>query len=500
MGFFLRSKQLDLETGQSSVVLFYEQEALNYGIRPGDKVELRMKNGQKVIVTSDTSASIIPRGQIGLFEEVWKKNHIPDQTIIEVSLLSRPVSIEAIKKRLLGKSLTYAEILSIIEDINNGRIGMTEMAYFIASSFFVEHSLDEMTYLTKAMAETGEMLHLPGHVIVDKHSVGGIPGNRTTMIVVPIVASYGLTIPKTSSRAITSPSGTADTMEVLSPVEFSMEKIQEIVRKTHACLIWGGGLRIAPADDHFIKVTYPLALEPYDKMIVSILAKKVAMGVRYLVLDIPYGKSAKIPNRTVAKEIEKKFIAIAKRFGIKTKVVMIPANEPVGNGVGPCLEARDVIRVLEHHPSRPRDLEKKAIILAGALLELVGRAKFGTGKAMAHNALKSGRALKKMTEIIQAQGGKLRKSSDSLTKGSIHYRIHAKKSGRLAAVDNYMITQIARVLGAPFDKVAGIAVYKKIGQRVNAGEHIATLYSKTQGRMDLAKYSLTTLNIFSISS
>lgn len=497
MGFFLKTKRLDLETGQSYVVLLNEREALNFGIRPGDKILLKWGAKKETVVTADTSDSLIAPGAIGLFEDLWKKVALPTGEIVNVELLGRPASIEAIRKRLQGQTLSYSEILSIMSDVANRRIGMTEMAYFVASSFFHEHSIQEMVYMTKAMAETGEMLSLPGKTIVDKHSVGGVPGNRTTMIVIPIVASYGLTIPKTSSRAISSPAGTADTMEVLAPVSFSMEEIKKIVTVHDGCLIWGGGLRIAPADDLFIKVTFPLALEPFDKMIVSILAKKVAMGVQVLVLDIPYGPTAKIQNRTIAKRVEKKFIEVARRFNIKTRVVMIPAKEPVGAGVGPALEARDVLRVLEHHDDRPRDLEKKAIILAGTLLELAGAAKRGRGYDMAHAALKNGSALKKMHDIIRAQGGRVQ-SSETLTKGAIIERFLAPSGGVLAAVDNHAITQIARVLGAPFDKKAGIAIYKKVGQRVQKGERIASFYAENKSRMDLARTAIETLNFFTI--
>lgn len=286
-------------------------------------------------------------------------------------------------------------------------------------------------------------------------------------------------------------------MEVLAPVEFSMDKILKIVNKHHGCLIWGGGLKLAPADDLFIKVTYPLALEPYDKMIVSILAKKVAMGVKVLVLDIPYGPTTKIPDRQTAQQLEKKFIQIGKRFDIKIKVVMIQAKEPIGEGVGPAVEARDVMRVLEHAQNRPRDLEKKAVILAGTLLELAGAAKRGMGRELAHQALRNGTALKKMHDIIRAQGGKIRKG-DELTRGAVSRRLMADRSGKLTDVDNKVINEIARTLGAPFEKLAGMSVYKKVSQSVKAGDHLATLYARTASRLELAVNALKRLTIFTI--
>ena len=154
------------------------------------------------------------------------------------------------------------------------------------------------------MAEAGDMINLRAST-VDKHCIGGVPGNRTTMIVVPIIASLGLYIPKTSSRAITAPSGTADTMEVLAPVSMTLDKIKQVIKKTHGCIAWGGALNMAPADDKIIKVEKPLSLETYDKMIVSIMAKHVAVGADYLLIDIPYGPTAKVHDIRTARKLAK---------------------------------------------------------------------------------------------------------------------------------------------------------------------------------------------------
>ncbi|NMC51250.1 AMP phosphorylase [Candidatus Kuenenbacteria bacterium] len=484
MRLFYKCKKIDFSSGGEPTVVLQEKEAENQGIRPGDRVNLKWSKNKTMIATVDVSDSKVDYGEVGLFEEIWKKNQIDSEDIVEIMLYSRPESIKAINKKMLGKRLNYEEIYSIISDISTGKLGQIETTYYVASSFVKPYSLDELYYVTKAMAECGEKLNLKERV-VDKHSIGGIPGNRTTMIVIPIIASLGLYIPKTSSRAITSPSGTADTMEVLAPVDLSVEKIKKVIEKTKACMVWGGAVSMAPADDIIIKVSKPLSLEPYDKMIISILAKKVAMGVDYLVIDLPYGPTAKVHSLKTAKEIAKKFVAVGKRFKIKVEVEMLEAKEPVGAGVGPALEARDVLRVLQQHKLRPIDLEKKGVYLSGKLLELKGFCKKGQGRKIAEQQLKSLAAWKKMQEIIKAQGGNQKIKADAVALGALNYEMHAKRDGKVVAVNNKAIEEICVNLGAPREKLAGIHMHVRINDKVAKGQKLFTLYAENEGRLKL---------------
>lgn len=484
--FILKSKLLDFSTGGAVLVaVLNEKEGQSYGIRAGDKIRLIWSKKTQITVTAQFTESKVKPGEIGLFEEIWQSREIEEEDIVQVEIESRPASIAAIKKRYLGKSLSYKEIYSIIDDISTGKLGRVETTYFVASSFMQPYKNIELYYLTKAMAETGETINLPQKV-VDKHSVGGVPGNRITMLIAPIIASLGLYIPKTSSRAITSPAGTADTMEVLCPVSFSIDEIRNIVKKTKACIVWGGGLSLAPADDKIIKVSHPLAYEPFSKMIVSIMAKKVAMGVDYLVIDMPVGPTAKIKNEKRAQELTAKFKYIASKFKMKIKVVKTKAYEPVGRGIGPALEARDVLRVLQQHKLRPIDLEKKAIMLSGELLELKGfAAKKGQGKEMAKKQLINGEAWKKMNEIIIAQGGKADINSEEVAVGALNYEIHAEKDGTITEVDNPAIKRISVNLGAPEDKLAGIHMHARYQQKVKKGQKLFTLYASNEDRLQL---------------
>src|SRR3989338_5522090 len=225
-------------------------------------------------------------------------------------------AVNAIRKKLLGKKLNYQEIFSLMDEIAHERLGPILTTYFVAAGFKEGFNQQELYYLTKSMAETGSKLHFKG-IVADKHSTGGLAGTRTTMILVPIVAAAGFKIPKNSSRAITTPAGTADTMEVLAPVTFTPQHIEKIVEKVGGCIVWGGHLGLAPADDIIIQVEAPLSFESFDKIIVSIMAKKIASGTTHLVLDIPVGPTLKIQHFRDAEAIAQKFIYIAKEFNIK---------------------------------------------------------------------------------------------------------------------------------------------------------------------------------------
>ena len=319
--FFLKAKYLDIQTGRPWVVLIHEEDGKVYGVRAGDELSVKW-NHKKTEVGVDITRDFVKPGEIGLFRDIVERYKIKEGDVLELTLAPAAPSLECIQKKLIGKRLSYPEVKSIIYDIVNYHLDDIQISFFVASAFMKNgFSNEEIYYLTRAMAETGEIMHWDGKV-ADKHSIGGLPGNRTTPIVVSIISSLGILMPKTSSRAITSEAGTADVMEVLTPVEFSSEKIREIVNKTKACIVWGGALRLAPADDRILKVSYELGIEPYSKMIVSIMSKKVAIGATHLVIDMPIGEGAKIENYREAMKVKKIFEFLGKKFHIKVKVVI----------------------------------------------------------------------------------------------------------------------------------------------------------------------------------
>ena len=233
-------------------------------------------------------------------------------------------AIETIIKKLKGHKLSYEEIYNLMDEISNNRLNTVLKTYFVAAGFKDGYDSQELYYLTKAMAETGTLLNFDG-IVADKHSIGGLPGTRATMIVVPIIASAGFTIPKTSSRAITSPAGTADVMEVLAKVNFTPDHIYKIINETSGCITWNGHLGIAPADDILIQVEKPLSFESFDKLIVSIMAKKVAVSANHLVIDMPIGPNMKIQYKSDAQKVAKKIKELGKKFGMH---IIVDINEP----------------------------------------------------------------------------------------------------------------------------------------------------------------------------
>ncbi len=411
------------------------------------------------------------------------------------------IAIQAIRDKLVGKRLSYQEVFALMDEIANHKLGPVLTTYFAAAGFKEGFSSSELFYLTKAMAETGAKLHFSG-VVADKHSTGGISGTRTTMILVPIIAASGIKIPKNSSRAITTPSGTADTMEVLAPVTFAPPQIEKIVNKIGGCIVWGGHLGLAPADDIIIQVEEPLAFESFDKIIISVMAKKVASGANHVIIDIPVGPTVKIKHFTDAELIAKKFVFLGKKFNIKIVTDINQTLEPAGRGIGPVLEARDVLRVLEQLPDRPLALESKALKLSGRLLDLcygdMRGKKVGTGEEVAVQILKSGKALEKMREIIKIQGGNPSVSSDKIKLGKFKTEAKSQRKGKVNSLDNHQMTVICKILGAPADKQAGIFLGRQIEEKVDKNDILFIMYSSDKWRLKEAEETLKTLPIFKI--
>lgn len=415
--------------------------------------------------------------------------------------LSQQKAIDAIKKKLVGKSLRYDEVYAIMDEIARDKLSPVLTTYFAAAGFKEGFSDEELFFLTKAMVATGPRLTFKG-VVADKHSAGGVAGTRTTMIIVPIIAAAGYKIPKTSTRAITSPAGTADTMEVVAPVTFSISQITHIVEKVGGCIVWGGHVGLAPADDMLIQVERPLSFESYDKIIVSVMAKKIASGANHLVLDLPVGPTMKIQHFKDAEIMAKKFELLASKFKMKIAIDINETRQNSGRGIGPVLEARDVFQVLEQTPERPLALEAKALRLAGKLLTLCFADTPGKksldGEEAAREILVSGKALIKMREIIRAQGGNPNVSSSKLTPGKYIHELRAHKKGMVGGIHNQQITVISRILGCPTDKKAGMYLNRKLEERVDKGDILATLYSSDKWRLSEAAETIKTMPVYTV--
>ncbi|MBP6817629.1 MAG: thymidine phosphorylase, partial [Burkholderiaceae bacterium] len=309
-------------------------------------------NGQTLFAVLNVvdDACICEPRELGLSEEAFRRLGVEPGHPARIEQAEPAASIAALHRKIAGERLARDDLRAIVQDIAAARYSRIELAAFVVATNQFELDRDEVLHLTEAMIASGQRIDWQREVgagpVVDKHCIGGIPGNRTSMVVVPIVAAHGMLCPKTSSRAITSPAGTADTMEVLAEVELPMARLKEIVRATHGCLAWGGTADLSPADDILISVERPLAIDSPGQMVASILSKKIAAGSTHLVLDIPVGPSAKVRSMSAAQRLKRLFEYVAGRLGLELDAVITDGRQPIGRGIGPVLEARDVMQVL----------------------------------------------------------------------------------------------------------------------------------------------------------
>jgi thymidine phosphorylase len=405
-------------------------------------------------------------------------------------------SLADVRRRIHGGRLDERAFRAIINDIVAGRYVDIHLATFISACSAFPMDIGEITHLTGAMVDAGERLRWEAPVVIDKHCVGGLPGNRTTPIIVAIVASLGLVMPKTSSRAITSPSGTADTMETLAPVDLDLETMRRVVETQGACIAWGGAVRLSPADDVLIRIERALDIDTEGQLIASILSKKIAAGATHVVLDLPVGSTAKVRTAQAAAALSEHIGMVAGAFGIRAQCVETDGMEPVGRGIGPALEAYDVLSVLQNEPDAPQDLRQRALLLAGAALELAGCAPPGTGAAMAADALNQGHAWAKFQAICEAQGG-LR----TPPRAGLRHGWAARRSGILAHINNRKVSRLAKLAGAPDDKAAGVELHVRLGQEVVAGQPLLTVHSESSGEMEYAlEYAAANADMFEIEA
>lgn len=470
------------------------------GFQALSKVEVRA-NGKRILATLNVvdDAAIVGCGEIGVSEDAFAQLSVPNGHPASVSQAEPAASIPALFRKINGERLGREDFEAIVRDIAQHRYSKIELTAFVVACNRSELDREEVYFLTEAMVATGRRLDWKERLVVDKHCIGGIPGNRTSMLVVPIVAAYGLVFPKTSSRAITSPAGTADTMEVLATVEMPFEQLVQIVHQHHGCLAWGGTADLSPADDVLISVERPLSIDSPGQMVASILSKKVAAGATHLVLDIPIGPTAKVRSMPEAQKLRRLFEYVADRLGLSLDVVVTDGRQPIGRGVGPVLEARDVMLVLENHPDAPDDLREKSLRLAGRLIECSPDVRGGNGYRIARDILDSGRALAKMQAIIEAQGAKGFDHHHPAL-GSLTLEVKAPASGAVIGIDNLQLARIARLAGAPKVPAAGVDLFKRLGDTVTEGDVLYRIHASFAADLAFARDACERDNAYRIGA
>jgi thymidine phosphorylase len=479
----VRARRLGFDTQHEAVVLMHRECGIcrSEGLTAHNRVLLRA-NGRQVIATLyHVTSDLVSHDEAGLSESAWHRLALRAGDLLSVSHPKPLDSMSLIRAKIFGSDLSQDAYHAVIRDVVDGRYSDIELSALITAVAARPLSQTEIISLTNAMVDVGERLSWKGAVIADKHSVGGLPGNRTTPIVVSIVTALGLIMPKTSSRAITSPAGTADTMETLTRVDLDTADMHRVVEREGGCIVWGGAVRLSPADDILIRVERALDIDSEAQLIASVLSKKIAAGSTHVVLDMPIGPTAKVRTIEAAQVLTDGFNGVAQSAGLKIRIVAGDGTQPIGRAIGPSLEAGDVLSVLQGSPTAPSDLKTRAVQLSGALLEMAGRARVGEGAALAAQALADGRAWAKFQRICEAQGGM------RVPPSSRHRRpLFVTHEGTVTRIDNRKIAKLAKLAGAPDDKAAGVELHAKVGDPVTSRGPLCTVHADAPGQLAYA--------------
>ena len=479
----ISARRLGLDTQYEAIVFMHKDchVCRSEGFSARTRVLLCHDNRQLIATLYHVTSDLIAINEAALSESAWTRLGLRDGDQIVVTHPPAVDSLSHVRSRIYGQELGEPFFHAIITDIVKGQYSDIHLSAFLTACASRPLTQNEILALTSAMVDVGDRLTWSSRVVVDKHCVGGLPGNRTTPLIVAIAASLGLIMPKTSSRAITSPAGTADTMETMAPVELSTSAIRDVVEREGGCVVWGGAVKLSPADDILIRVERALDLDTEGQLIASVLSKKIAAGSTHLVIDLPVGPTAKIRTPAAGEALSQALANVADAFGLHTRMVVTDGLQPVGRGIGPALEARDVLSILQCRPDAPRDLRQRAIALTGALLELAGAAPRGAGEPMAADALDSGRAWAKFQRICEAQGG-MRVPPVSRQQRPIM----AAQSGRVHTIDNRKIARLAKLAGAPNDKAAGVDLHVTLGEQVEPAQPLCTVHADSPGELAYA--------------
>ena len=479
--------KFDIQNWNGHIVMLNTEQASNYGIKDDDKISF-IRKWEEFVVDVVLSDKYVQANEIWVTNDFLDEYPIMEGDTVLISFVqSNPLSMQAIRKKLLLKRITEEEIDAVIEDIKNNKIHDLVLAYYVATSFFYKSDIHELAYTTKATAYTWDMYRFPW-IVAGKYCIWWVPGNETTMIVVPILASLWITVPKSFSKAITSPAATGECVNVLMDIEFDKQEVIRITDKVWACLVWNEKLNLAPVNDRIIKVSSPLGMEPYARMISSIMAKNYAMWINHCLIDIPMWPTAKVATNRDAKRVAKRFKEIWEYLWIKMDVEITDGSQPIGRWIWACLQAREALRILQQHKTRSKDLEEKSIFLAARLLLLCWAAEtMKNAENLAITQLKNWEAWEKMQEIIKAQNWNQNIKSEDIELWKFSYDVVAQKNCTIHKVDMRLLNTMVRWLWAPKEYRAGIYLHKKLWDKIKKGEAIYTMYSPSANKLNLVK-------------
>jgi len=479
----LRLRRLGIDTYDEPVIYMRSDchVCRSEGFESRSRVAVRLNGKYTVATLHMITSDLLHEHEASLSDAAWKLLGASDGDLVALSHPDPVESLSYVRAKVYGKRLDEAAIHAIVRDVTNRQYSDIHLSAFVTACAGDRMDAGETISLTRAMVNVGETLSWGRAPIVDKHSVGGLPGNRTTPIIVAIVSAAGLTMPKTSSRAITSPAGTADTMETLAPVNLDITAMRRVIERENGCVVWGGAMHLSPADDILIRVERPLDLDSEGQMVASILSKKAAAGSTHVVIDMPVGATAKVRDAQSARTLSTLLVQVGKAVGLEVRVVMTDGAQPVGRRIGPALEARDVLAVLQGTPTAPRDLRDRAARLAGEVLELGNAAPPGSGISLAKDILGDGRAWRKFQAICEAQGGMRTPPMAAHTR-----EVLAARAGSISVIDNRRLARVAKLAGAPSSPAAGVELHAQVGARIERGRPLFTVHAEAPGELAYA--------------
>ncbi len=438
--------------------------------------------------------SIVSPNELGLNTEAFKRLNLPEGANITLSLAGAAPSMTSIRRKIAGNILSAGEYNGIIKDIVAKRYSNMDIASFlVASGSFMTTA--EVLSLTESLIGD-EILHWDNeNIVVDHHSLGGVPANKTDIIITAIVSAYGLPIPKTASRSLTSCAGVADTFAVLANVNIDEDKLRQLIKENRGAIVDYNNLAISTANKIIASVERSIGITQQQHIIASILAIKLAAGVTHLVLDIPVGATSRIKSTAEAMRLRKLVEYVGDMLNIEIDAVITDGSEPIGNGIGAVLEARDVMKILRNKEDAPQDLLEKSLFLAGRILEFDPKLRGGQGYHVAKEILTSGRALEAINRIIYAQGKAPQAQLGHLTRDIV-----AAKAGVIESIDNQRITRIGILAGAAQYSGAGLDLLKKVGDTVEQGETLYRIHSVSTNDFAFANSIVDGNNGYEISS
>ncbi len=479
----LKLKRLGIDTHQEAVVYMRADCSVcrSEGFEAHSRVQVITPHSQIIATLNIVHDGLLAPHEAGLSEAAWK---LLSPQVGESASFAHPPPVQSmgfVRAKLYGHRLSKSELLSIIQDVVAGKYTDIQLSALISACVGDRLNLEEIIALTQAMISVGEKIIWDHPLVVDKHCVGGLPGNRTTPIVVAIVAAAGLVMPKTSSRAITSPAGTADTLASVTNVNLDLATLKRVVEKEGACLAWGGAIHLSPADDILIRIERALEVDSEGQLVASILSKKAAAGSTHVVIDMPVGPTAKVRSVEMAQALKLNLEKTGEAIGLKVYVMITDGSQPIGRGIGPTLEAWDVLEVLQNDKNAPQDLRQKSLAIAAKIIEIAGLANETESQKLAQALLDDGRAWKKFQAICEAQG-----AFHFPQKAAFTQAVLASKKGTVQSIDNRKLAKVAKLAGAPESSAAGLVLHTPLGKQIEKDEALFTIHAETHGELAYA--------------